>query len=266
MMKKHIVRLIIGTIIINCGLNFVNVKASNAFVNNPTTVYNGVDYSAEYYPQTYYDNYPDLQVAIGNDGNALIKHYVEHGKAEGRDAKDAITPTITSTAITTNSQRPTPIDIVGYRISENSVCGISPIIYWQNTSAKDISSVNFSLTPYNSAGKKECCDIRGYSTKTCVTSEIVTANTPVDNVYIGGGEFSAIFNKDSGNPYYFRNDETRAPYTTAEMSCSFSNLSVWDCIWYNGAISNIKIGKVKINYTDGTSETIDASKVISMKN
>ena len=80
------------------------------------------------------------------------------------------------------------------------------------------------------------------------------------------GEFSAIFNKDSGNPYYFRNDETRAPYTTAEMSCSFSNLSVWDCIWYNGAISNIKIGKVKINYTDGTSETIDASKVISMKN
>ncbi len=56
-------------------------------VQNPTTVYNGVDYSAEYNAQVYYDSNPDLQAALGTDGNALIKHYVEFGKAEGRKAK-----------------------------------------------------------------------------------------------------------------------------------------------------------------------------------
>ncbi len=56
-------------------------------VVNPTTEYGGIDYSAEYDPQIYYNCNPDLQVAIGTDGNALIKHYVEYGKAEGRKAK-----------------------------------------------------------------------------------------------------------------------------------------------------------------------------------
>ena len=56
-------------------------------VQNPTTVYNGVDYSAEYDAQTYYNSNPDLQAAFGTDGLALIKHYVECGKAEGRKAK-----------------------------------------------------------------------------------------------------------------------------------------------------------------------------------
>ncbi len=53
---------------------------------NATTVYNGVDYSAEYFPLFYYLNYPDLQQAFGLDGNALIKHYVEYGRAEHRVA------------------------------------------------------------------------------------------------------------------------------------------------------------------------------------
>ena len=56
-------------------------------VQNPTSSYKGVDYSAEYDAQTYYNNNPDLQAALGTDGNALIKHYVEYGKAEGRKAK-----------------------------------------------------------------------------------------------------------------------------------------------------------------------------------
>lgn len=56
-------------------------------VQNPTTVYKGVDYSAEFNPQVYYNNNPDLQAALGTDGKALIKHYVEFGKQEGRKAK-----------------------------------------------------------------------------------------------------------------------------------------------------------------------------------
>ena len=56
-------------------------------VKNPTTIYNRVDYAAEYDAQTYYNNYPDLQAAFGTDGALLIKHYVEYGKAENRKAK-----------------------------------------------------------------------------------------------------------------------------------------------------------------------------------
>ena len=36
---------------------------------------------------TYYMNYTDLQTALGADGDALLKHYNECGKAEGRVAK-----------------------------------------------------------------------------------------------------------------------------------------------------------------------------------
>ena len=67
--------------------NAILADSTPGKVQNATTVYNGVDYSAEFDPQVYYDNNPDLQVAIGTDGNALIKHYVESGKAEGRTAK-----------------------------------------------------------------------------------------------------------------------------------------------------------------------------------
>ena len=36
---------------------------------------------------TYYINNSDLQTAIGADGDKLLKHYNEYGKAEGRKAK-----------------------------------------------------------------------------------------------------------------------------------------------------------------------------------
>lgn len=53
---------------------------------HPATVYNGTDYSNEFDAAYYYAVNPDLQTAIGADANALLKHYVECGKAEGRIA------------------------------------------------------------------------------------------------------------------------------------------------------------------------------------
>lgn len=43
--------------------------------------------TSEFNAYQYYTRYPDLQVAYGANGDALIKHYCEHGKAEGRNAK-----------------------------------------------------------------------------------------------------------------------------------------------------------------------------------
>ncbi len=41
----------------------------------------------EFNAYTYYTNNADLQTAIGADGDKLLKHYKEYGKAEGRKAK-----------------------------------------------------------------------------------------------------------------------------------------------------------------------------------
>ena len=41
----------------------------------------------EFNAYTYYKNYEDLQTAIGAVGDALLKHWNDYGKAEGRVAK-----------------------------------------------------------------------------------------------------------------------------------------------------------------------------------
>jgi hypothetical protein len=43
--------------------------------------------TAEFNAYNYYSRYADLQAAIGPNGDALLKHYNEFGKAEGRNAK-----------------------------------------------------------------------------------------------------------------------------------------------------------------------------------
>ena len=55
-----------------------------------TTVYNGVDYSAEYDAYCYYMNYADIRAAFGMDPYALIMHYALYGRFEGRIANRLI--------------------------------------------------------------------------------------------------------------------------------------------------------------------------------
>ncbi len=58
--------------------------SANTDVVTSATTYDGVDYSSEFDAQYYYDNNPDLQRAIGSDGQKLLEHYVKYGKTEGR--------------------------------------------------------------------------------------------------------------------------------------------------------------------------------------
>ena len=51
-------------------------------------VYNGKAYDDEFDPEFYANKYADLKAAFGNDAAALLKHWVEYGKAEGRIAKE----------------------------------------------------------------------------------------------------------------------------------------------------------------------------------
>ncbi len=52
------------------------------------TVYQGVDYSAVYSPEYYYNTYSDLAAAFGYDERALLKHFVNYGMKEGRCGND----------------------------------------------------------------------------------------------------------------------------------------------------------------------------------
>ena len=51
------------------------------------TVYNGVDYKDVYDFNYYINKYSDLRVALGNDDLAVLKHFVNSGMREGRQAK-----------------------------------------------------------------------------------------------------------------------------------------------------------------------------------
>ncbi len=57
----------------------------------------------EFNAYDYYNNNADLQTAIGADGDALLKHYNEYGKKEGRVAIGA-TSTTSSVSTTTKSK------------------------------------------------------------------------------------------------------------------------------------------------------------------
>ena len=64
---------------------FHTVTVQGATYSN---VYNGVDYSAVFDYENYYNRYPDLQRAFGKDYSALLKHFVLAGMNEGRQAND----------------------------------------------------------------------------------------------------------------------------------------------------------------------------------
>ena len=52
----------------------------------PVTIYNGVDYAAVYDYDYYINNNPDIKKAYSGDYFGVIKHFVEHGMKEGRQA------------------------------------------------------------------------------------------------------------------------------------------------------------------------------------
>lgn len=80
-----------STIMFWGNISFVsNAEDPYEILLSATTVYNGVDYSAEYDAYCYYMNYADIRAAFGMDPNALIMHYALYGRFEGRIANRLI--------------------------------------------------------------------------------------------------------------------------------------------------------------------------------
>jgi hypothetical protein len=67
--------------------HYIQYGVNEGRVTLSDTVYNGVDYSAVYDKDYYYNNQKDVAAAFGNDSAALFAHFVSYGMKEGRQAK-----------------------------------------------------------------------------------------------------------------------------------------------------------------------------------
>ena len=72
---------------INYGSKEGRIATGVTSMQNYTTIYNGVDYSAVYDGAYYRSHYADVKKAFGIDDSAMLKHFVEYGMKEGRQAK-----------------------------------------------------------------------------------------------------------------------------------------------------------------------------------
>lgn len=61
-----------------------NQNSSSAPVQKTQPVLNAADYKLVFDSAYYYNNYVDLQTAIGNNEQKLLEHFVSSGMAEGR--------------------------------------------------------------------------------------------------------------------------------------------------------------------------------------
>lgn len=87
------------------------VQALKSYKGN-TTTFNAYDY---------YINNVDLQTAIGADGDALLKHYNEHGKAEGRVAIAATTTASATTSVAATSKSTGTVSTTGQQTEASYV-------------------------------------------------------------------------------------------------------------------------------------------------
>lgn len=64
------------------------VEGTATALQKPSTVYNGVDYSAVYDYEYYIAHNADVKAAFGNNSRAVLQHFINYGMKEGRRASE----------------------------------------------------------------------------------------------------------------------------------------------------------------------------------
>lgn len=156
-----------------------------------------------------------------------------------------------------------PIEIVSTFVSTNSVGGVSPYIFWQNTSNKSIKYIYFTMTPYNRVGDVQSCDIRGYVSFTgYVTGPIEPQGDIGEKSCKGPGHSGPVPRDTLGRAVFSDRNGGYRELTNEEIVKTYSESSAWDCAWYNFDISSIELNRIVIEYMDGTSETVTPNSVM----
>lgn len=69
---------------LTCGIVEGRSGEGSSAVNDPITIYEGVDYSPVYDFYYYVANYTDIKNAFGDDDMSVLQHFVQSGMSEGR--------------------------------------------------------------------------------------------------------------------------------------------------------------------------------------
>lgn len=165
----------------------------------------------------------------------------------------------------------------------NSVGGVSPQIYWANTSSKDIKYIHFYLSAWNAVGDQVYCSIRGTTEFRCNATGPFTKIKSVQDGYDLRNSDISYYYKKNGSwefvcPYKIShelaaedglyistwNDSTSEYEDYIIPSNEYVDIAlnfVWDCVWYNNTVKTVKIDKIGIEYMDGTSVELNGQSV-----
>lgn len=141
-----------------------------------------------------------------------------------------------------------PIEIKYMRAHMTKDGWISPNIYFINSSGKTISSITFTIIPYNASHDIVFCDVTGCST----TDKLVTGPFYPDSDEVCG-------------KYILSDDGTviqADPNTVSDYAKTFDNCVALEKVWHGGNISTYAIAGIKLRYIDGSFEMVDPYDVI----
>ncbi len=174
---------------------------------------------------------------VDYSGKMLTNTYTKDGQYVGADGKsmDRYNPV-------------KPIEIKYMRAHMTKDGWISPNIYFINSSGKIISSISFTVTPYDALHNVVYCDVTGCST----TEKTVSGPFYPDDAGVCG-------------KYILASDGTVVkadPYTVTDYAKTFDNCVALDKTWHGGNISTYAIAGIKIRYIDGTWEVVNPYDVI----
>lgn len=126
--------------------------------------------TAEFNAYVYYKNNVDLQTAIGANGDALLKHYNEYGKKEGRIAVDA---TVAAAATATTTTTATKSGSTG---SGTSSAGFDTynIPEQQNTEATYVLNKSTKKFHYPSCNDVKKIKPENYATSSSTRDELIS--------------------------------------------------------------------------------------------
>ncbi len=122
----------------------------------------------EFNAYDYYTNNPDLQTVIGANGDALLKHFNESGKKEGRVAIVTSSTTATATSKTTTSTKSS-----GTASGSNNGFDTYNIPEQQNTEANYVLNTSTKKFHYPSCKDVKKIKPSNYSTSSASRDDIV---------------------------------------------------------------------------------------------
>jgi|GEM_PF-1437847 hypothetical protein len=143
-----------------------------------------------------------------------------------------------------------PVEIKYMRAHMTKDGGISPNIYFINSSGKIINCIVFTVTPYDTAHNVATCDITGNSTvEKAVMGPFYPDNPALLGKYILTDKGTVV---------------QTSIVTVTDYSKTFDNCAVLDHIWYSKSIATYGIVGIKIQYADGSWEVVNPSSVIKL--